>query len=146
MRLALMIPATILIGIACPGASQPAQAPTIAALQVIQPGQWALRSRTDPAQSRALCLGDPALLLQLRHGNAACARFVVANDPRGATVQYRCPGSGSGRTTIKVETPRLIQIESQGIMNNEPFVIEYEGRRVGECAARTSGSAISSRR
>jgi hypothetical protein len=131
MRLALLIPAAVLVAVACPGISQPAQAPTIAALQAIQPGQWALRSRTDPAQSRTLCLGDPALLLQLRHG---------------ATVQYRCPGSGNGRTTIKVETPRLIQIESQGIMKNEPFVIEYEGRRVGECAARTSGSAISSRR
>lgn len=141
MRLAILIPVAVLAGIAVPGFSEPAQTPTIAALQVIQPGQWALRSRSDPAQSRALCLGDPALLLQLRHGAASCTRFVVANDPRGATVQYRCPGSGSGRTTIRVETPRLIQIDSQGIMNNEPFVVEFEGRRVGECAVRDGGSA-----
>jgi hypothetical protein len=141
MRLAILIPVAVLASVAVPGFSQPAQAPTITALQVIQPGQWALRSRSDPAQSRALCLGDPALLLQLRHGAAACTRFVVANDARGATVQYRCPGSGNGRTTIRVETPRLIQIESQGIMNNEPFVVEFEGRRVGECAARDGGSA-----
>lgn len=141
MRLAVLIPVAVLAGIAVPGFSEPAQTPTIAALQVIQPGQWALRSRSDPAQSRALCLGDPALLLQLRHGAASCTRFVVANDPRGATVQYRCPGSGSGRTTIRVETPRLIQIDSQGIMNNEPFVVEFEGRRVGECAVRDGGSA-----
>lgn len=141
MRLAILIPVAMLASVAVPGFSQPAQAPTIAALQVIQPGQWALRSRSDPAQSRALCLGDPALLLQLRHGAAACTRFVVANGPRGATVQYRCPGSGNGRTTIRVETPRLIQIESQGIMNNEPFVVEFEGRRVGECAVREGGSA-----
>jgi hypothetical protein len=141
MRMALMIPAALLVGLAVPGFAEPAQAPTIAALQIIQPGQWALRSRSDPSQSRALCLGDPALLLQLRHGNAACSRFIVANDPRGATVQYRCAGSGHGRTTIKVETPRLIQIESQGIMNNEPFVVAFEGRRVGECAARDGGSA-----
>jgi hypothetical protein len=141
MRLAILIPVAMLASVAVPGFSEPAQAPTIAALQVIQPGQWALRSRSDPAQSRALCLGDPALLLQLRHGAAACTRFVVANDPRGATVQYRCPGNGNGRTTIRVETPRLIQIESQGIMNNEPFVVEFEGRRVGECAGRDSGSA-----
>ena len=141
MRLAILIPVAVLASVAAPGFSEPAQAPTIAALQVIQPGQWALRSRSDPAQSRALCLGDPALLLQLRHGTAACTRFVVANDPRGATVQYRCPGSGNGRTSIRVETPRLIQIESQGVMNNEPFVVEFEGRRVGECAARDGGSA-----
>lgn len=143
MRLAVLIPVAVLASVAIPGFSQPAQAPTIAALQVIQPGQWALRSRSDPAQSRALCLGDPVLLLQLRHGTAACTRFIVANDPRGATVQYRCAGSGHGRTTIRVETPRLIQIESQGIMNNEPFVVEFEGRRVGECVARDGGSASS---
>jgi hypothetical protein len=141
MRLAILTPVAVLASVAMPGFSQPAQAPTIAALQVIQPGQWALRSRSDPAQSRTLCLGDPVLLFQLRHGGAACTRFVVANDPRGATVQYRCPGAGNGRTTIKVETPRLIQIDSQGIANNEPFMIEFEGRRVGECAARDGGSA-----
>jgi hypothetical protein len=141
MRAALLIPAVVLASLAVPGFSEPAQAPAPEALQAIQPGQWALRSRSDPSQSRALCLGDPALLLQLRHGAAACTRFVVASDSHGATVQYRCPGAGNGRTTIKVETPRLVQIESQGIMNNEPFVIEYEGRRVGECAARNSGSA-----
>ncbi len=141
MRLAVLIPTAMLAGIAVPGFSEPAQAPTIAALQVIQPGQWALRSRSDPAQSRTLCLGDPALLFQLRHGGASCSRFVVANDPRGATVQYRCPGAGNGRTTIKVETPRLIQIDSQGIANNEPFMVVYEGRRVGECAVTAGGSA-----
>lgn len=141
MRLAILIPFAVLASLAVPGFSEPLQAPTITALQVIQPGQWALRSRSDPEQSRALCLGDPVLLLQLAHGAAVCSRFVVANDPRGATVQYRCPGSGNGRTTIRVETPRLIQIESQGIMNNEPFVVEFEGRRVGECAARDGGSA-----
>jgi hypothetical protein len=141
MRLAIFIPAVVLMSVAAPGFSEPAQAPTIAALQVIQPGQWALRSRSDPAQSRSLCLGDPVLLLQLRHGAAACTRFVVANDPRGATVQYRCPGSGNGRTSIRVETPRLVQLESQGIMNNEPFVVEFEGRRVGECAPLDGGSA-----
>ena len=141
MRLAVLIPVAVLSGFAVPGLSEPAKAPTIAALQVIQSGQWALRSRDDPEQSRALCLGDPALLLQLRHGAAACTRFVVTNDPRGATVQYRCPGNGNGRTTIRVETPRLVQIQSQGIVNNEPFEVEFEGRRVGECATRNGGSA-----
>jgi hypothetical protein len=141
MRLAILIPIAVLMSVAAPGFSEPAQAPTITALQAIQLGQWALRSRSDPAQSRSLCLGDAALLLQLRHGAAACTRFVVTNDPRGATVQYRCPGNGNGRTSIRVETPRLIQIESQGIVNNEPFVVEFEGRRIGECAVRDGGSA-----
>lgn len=141
MRYALFVPVAALASLAAPGLSQPAQTPVITALQTIQPGQWALRSRTDPVQSRSLCLGDPALLLQLRHGMAVCSRFVVGNEAHSATVHYRCPGNGNGQTTIKVETPRLVQIESQGVMNNEPFQIVYEGRRVGECIARDGGTA-----
>ena len=103
MRLAILIPVAMLASVAFPGFSQPAQAPTIAALQVIQSGQWALRSRSDPAQSRALCLGDPALLLQLRHGAAVCTRFVVANDPRGATCNIAAPALAMGgrRSALK---------------------------------------------
>lgn len=141
MRYALLIPAAAMASFAVPALTQPAQAPGIVALQLLQPGQWSLRSRKDPGESRLLCLGDPRLLFQLRHGAAACSRFVVASDARAATVQYSCPGAGQGRTTIKVETARLIQIESQGIMNNEPFVIAFEGRRVGECSGTGGGNS-----
>jgi hypothetical protein len=103
------------------------------ALSLVQPGQWLLKSRENRAENRMICVGDVRALLQVRHGGAMCNRFVIANTPRETTVHYTCPGSGHGRTTIKVETPRLIQIESQGIADREPFAVELEGRRIGEC-------------
>lgn len=108
-------------------------APT--ALSAIQPGQWALRSSDGDAPSRSLCLGDTRQLLQLRHRGAVCSRYLIADEPTQTVVHYTCPGAGHGRTTVRVETGRLIQIESQGIADNSPFAIAFEGRRVGACAA-----------
>jgi hypothetical protein len=122
-----------LAGIAAPGFAQPAAAPTLVALNALQPGQWDLRSRDDPSESRSMCVSDVRTLLQVRHGSAICARFVIANDPATATVHYTCPGSGHGQTTLRVETPRLVQIASQGIVNGAPFAFTAEGRRTGVC-------------
>lgn len=109
-------------------------APQLTALSVIESGQWVLRAPTPGAPPRSMCLGDARALLQLQHPTAACSRFVIANDPRTATVHYTCPGAGHGRTTIRVETPRLIHIDSQGIANNAPFDWTLEGRRTGACS------------
>jgi hypothetical protein len=138
MRYAFLLPLAMLGSFATPGLSEPAQTPTILALQMLELGQWSLRSRKDPSESRALCIGDARLLFQIRHGSAACSRFVVSNEPRGATVQYNCPGAGQGLTSLKVETARLVQIQSQGVMNNEPFALEFEGRRIGECPTKAA--------
>jgi hypothetical protein len=140
MRYALLLPLAMLGSLATPGSTEPAQTQTIVALQALESGQWMLRARKDPSESRSLCLGDARLLFQIRHGSAVCTRFIVSNEPRGATVQYNCPGSGQGLTTLKVETARLIQIQSQGVMNNEPFSLEFEGRRVGECSAKAASA------
>jgi hypothetical protein len=110
------------------------------ALSMIQPGQWFLKSRTGTAGNRSVCVNDVRALLQVEHGAAMCNRFVIANTSRETTVHYTCPGSGHGRTTIKVETPRLIQIESQGIARQEPFAVEFEGRRTGECKVAVQGA------
>jgi hypothetical protein len=133
-RLLAVVAATL----AVPAWSQPASAPTLAALGVIESGQWQLRSRSDPSENRSICLGDTRTLLQIRHRNATCSRFVIANDIKAATVHYTCPGAGHGRTTVRVETPRLIQLDSQGIAENEPFSLAFEGRRVGACTTAQS--------
>ncbi len=111
----------------------------LTALSAIEGGEWVLKSK-ETGDTKSLCLGDSKVLLQLRHGTASCSRFVIANDPKSSTVHYTCPGQGHGRTTIRVETSRLIQIESQGIANNSPFQILYEGRRIGTCAPVTPTS------
>ncbi len=132
MRL-LLLPIIVLATLAVPGRTQDVAPGSMPALAMVQPGQWLLKSRTNPAESRSLCVSDVRALLQVQHGAAICNRFVISNSPRETTVHYTCPGAGHGRTTIKVETPRLIQIESQGIARRQPFAFELEGRRVGEC-------------
>ena len=129
----LLLPIIALATLAVPGRTQTAASGSMSALAMVQPGQWLLKSRTKPAESRSLCVSDVRALLQVKHGSAMCNRFVISNSQRETTVHYTCPGAGHGRTTIKVETPRLIQIESQGIASQQPFAFELEGRRVGEC-------------
>jgi hypothetical protein len=127
----------VLVGFAAPGLSQPAQAPALPAVSMLQPGQWALRSREDPTENRSICVADPRMLLQVRHSGANCNRFVIESHPKDATVHYTCPGHGHGRTTIRVESSRLVHIESQGIANREPFAVLLEGRRTGDCGTVT---------
>lgn len=109
----------------------PAQAPRFAALSHVQPGQWDLQEASGARHS--LCVRDPASLFQLRHRDAQCSRFVIDNGPGSATVHYTCPGAGYGRTTITVETPRLLKIVSSGIEGGAPFDIDAEARRTGIC-------------
>ena len=104
------------------------------ALASLQPGQWALHSRDGSAPPRTLCLGDPRVLLQVRHSGSSCSKVVLSNNPNATVVNYTCAGGNSGRTEVRVETPRVVQIESQGIEGNSPFEWSYEGRRIGECA------------
>ena len=76
---------------------------------------------------------NPAALLQLRHPGAQCTQVVVENSREVATIHYTCPGHGYGRTTISVETSKLVRIDTQGIVDGAPFASELEGRKVGVC-------------
>ena len=99
----------------------------------IEPGQWQLRALDNSVPVRRLCIGDGYDLIQLRHPGAACSRFVLANEPESATVHYTCSGAGYGRTTVRIETPQLVHIDSQGLANQSPFQVTLEGRRIGKC-------------
>lgn len=120
-------------GLLAGGAAWAQSAAGLPALAAIEKGLWELRERGSNAQPRRICVADPVALMQVRHGSSACSRFVIDNQSKRATVHYTCPGAGHGRTTIRVETSRLIQIESQGIADNSPFNFTYEGRHAGKC-------------
>lgn len=123
-------------------AAAPARAPSIMALALLEHGQWQLIEQASDSTRRItkrVCLGDASALLQVQHPGAACSRYVIANEAKTATVHYTCPGAGHGRTTIRVETPRLIRIDSQGIADNAPFEFVLEGRRIGACPAAAAG-------
>lgn len=110
----------------------PAQTPAV--LASIEPGGWQLRE-VGGGEARTLCVVDPATLLQLQHGMANCQRRLIDDGPRAATVHYTCPGAGHGRTVLKLETPRSLMLETQGIDHGEPFDLRYQVTRMGACEA-----------
>ncbi len=106
----------------------------VSAISKLEPGLWQLRDLDNTrAAQQSICVADPNLLLQLRHPRAACSRLVVADEPRGAVVHYTCQTSGYGQTALRIETPRLAQIDTQGIAGNQPFAYRAEARRIGPC-------------
>ena len=105
------------------------------ALASLEPGLWQLRTLGQASEPQAICVADGNALVQLQHRGTPCARLVIAHDARGATVHYTCPSNGFGQTSVKVETPRLARIDTQGIRDNAPFAYRAEARRIGECAA-----------
>lgn len=110
-----------------------AAGPRMAALSSIERGQWQLHEAGGASQ--LVCVADPAILLQPAHRGAGCGRFVVEDAPTSLVVHYTCPGAGHGRTSLTVETPRLVQIATSGIAGGQPFEYQYEARRIGACAA-----------
>ena len=108
------------------------QAPAPSAMDRVERGLWEVRG-AGGASLGSICLGEPALLAQLQHRGAACALDTVDSTARSATVQYSCRGQGSGRSILRVETPRLVQIDSQGLDSGTPFAIRAQARRTGPC-------------
>lgn len=125
-----MLGALIISGTAM---AQPARAPRLAALHALEPGLWELKTRGEGGEYRRICLGDPRQLLQVRHGRSMCRRFVVADAADHLVVTYDCAAAGNGRTDLRVETRRLVQIHSQGVADGAPFSFAMEGRRIGAC-------------
>jgi hypothetical protein len=123
----------LLAGAAAAQAGQGARAQDLPALRGIERGMWELRVRGSTAPPRKVCVADPAMLMQVQHGTGVCSRFVIDSQANRATVHYTCPGAGHGRTTIRVETNHVLQIESQGIASNAPFNVSYEARHAGAC-------------
>lgn len=80
-----------------------------------------------------MCIDHARRFIQLRHQADTCDRFVVEDGTNDVTVQYTCRGRGYGRTHIRRETSRLVQIDSQGIANGLPFEFTVEARRIGDC-------------
>lgn len=126
-------PRLALAGLIAVSAAAPAQAPRIAALDLIAPGQWSLHEIGSSDPPASLCVREAGSLLQLRHGGVSCSRFVVDQGPREATVHYTCPGQGYGRTTLSVEDAGVVRVQTQGLLRGAPFDFDYEARRVGAC-------------
>lgn len=113
----------------------PAQAPTLPMLDRLEKGSWQLRERGKDDVIRTLCLGDARRMIQIYHPRSSCSRYIIEDIPTSVTVHYTCPGAGHGRTSIRAETNRLVQIDTQGIADGKPFSQAIEARRMGACTA-----------
>ena len=111
----------------------PVAAPPMAGLNKLETGEWELRERGDSREPRRMCVSDPRQLLQVRHARHSCRDFLVTDEPNMVVVTYDCAGAGGGRTDLRIETSRLVQIQSQGIADGAPFAFAMEGRRTGIC-------------
>ncbi|MCP1471596.1 hypothetical protein J3E64_003307 [Sphingobium sp. OAS761] len=110
-----------------------ARAPQLAAVRGLETGEWELRGRGRGAETRRLCISDPRQLLQVQHPGPLCRAFVIADSAQAVSVNYDCGDAGNGRSDLRVETGRLIQLRSQGISDGAPFAFAAEGRRIGAC-------------
>lgn len=119
------------IPIAAYGGSAFAQS-SLAMLESLDRGGWEVRFR-DGSTPRKICLRTGRELIQLRHDDKGCNRFVVEDGDSQVTVQYTCRGNGYGRTNIRKEATGLVQIDSQGIADGRPFQFSAEARRTGAC-------------
>jgi hypothetical protein len=125
-----------LIAAAAVAGAAPAVSQRVGALGKLQAGLWQFRVLDGGASRPApVCIGDPSVLAQLQHRNSSCSRLVVAQSEDGATVHYTCSAGGYGQTSLRVETPRLVQIDTQGISENVPFAYRAEARYVGSCSS-----------
>ena len=119
----------------------PASSEPIALAGTLHSGLWEVRFSDGGGDVvQRLCIGDPALLIQLRHHRAGCGRFVIANDADSATVQYSCPGAGWGRTTLHAAGAENLRIDTQGIADKLPFAFSAVARRTGDCIATTASA------
>lgn len=119
----------VALGLAIPVA---AQSDSLSMLEGLSKGEWTIKHR-DGSADRKICVRTGQELIQLRHEEPDCSRFVVEDATSKVSVQYTCPGNGYGLTDIRRETGELVQIESQGIASGLPFQFAAEGRLTGDC-------------
>ena len=119
----------VALGLALPAT---AQSDSLGMLSSLAKGEWTIKHR-DGSADRKICVRSGEELIQLRHSESGCSRFVVEDAANRVTVQYTCPGNGYGRTNIRRESGSLVQIESQGIASGRNFSFAAEARRTGNC-------------
>ena len=125
MRFSIAISAALLL------ASWPAATQQPGPLAQLERGRWDVLAGA--ALIGNVCLGDPLLLAQPLHAPQNCTTEILSGDRHVVTVGFVCPGMGRGRTDLRVETPRLVRIEMQGISNGAPFALRAQARRTGPC-------------
>ncbi|THD34751.1 MAG: hypothetical protein E7773_13885 [Sphingomonas sp.] len=104
------------------------------ALAGLDRGRWQF-GMIGGGMGRVACVPDPLRLIQFNHPGPPCAHFTIQDAPDHVTVQYNCGPRGYGKTTITVQDPGQIRLDTQGISpEGRPFDASYDGRFAGPCA------------
>lgn len=134
-RLSRLAVGSLLASLAFAGPTLAAQRPSLAMLDMLQPGQWEVRDRDLAGGRSRICIESGRRLIQIRHMREACRSFTVQDTADAVTVHYTCPGNGYGQTSVRYESAQLVQLETQGIAQGLPFNFRAEVRRVGTCTS-----------
>jgi hypothetical protein len=107
---------------------------SVGAQKKLEAGRWQVRELDGAVAATSVCLGDPAQLVRFEHrGLPGCSSQILASGEEVATIQYSCRGRGYGHSSVRVETPRAVRIDTQGLSNGQPFSYRLEARRLGAC-------------
>lgn len=106
--------------------------PQLNMLDQLATGSWEMRDQSGTVIQR-ICVPHGRQRVQLRHPGPTCDTYVIENQPNEVVVQYTCRGRGYGRTHIRRESNRLVQMDGTGIADGLPFDFAFEARRVGDC-------------
>ncbi|MDT9014147.1 hypothetical protein RQP55_12015 [Novosphingobium sp. APW14] len=134
MRQLIWLTASALTGWVALAVPASSQRPALEMLNQLEPGRWEIRLRDGSRRSYPICLNSGHKFIQLRHEGLNCERLIVDDRDDLITVQYTCRGRGYGRTSVRRETNRLVQIETQGIAEGLPFEFAAEARHTGDCS------------
>ena len=100
----------------------------------IERGRWELRPIGARTGGVSICVtSDARSLAVLRGGGGDCRVFTTEDKPTKAVLNYSCSGGDQGLTRVRIEDPRLMIVEAQGIRDGNPFQAKYEARRTGGC-------------
>lgn len=117
------------------GVASVAQTPGADAVAGLETGLWEFKELGRTAKPEHRCVTNVRELLQPMQPLLSCKHFVSENGADRAAVAYDCAARGQGRTALRVETKRLVRIDSQGIAEGRPFSVRLEARRLGACMA-----------
>lgn len=127
--------ATTLVGsafiLAAPSTAQQRDSDLLSSLM---PGLWQFRDKSRNSELvDAICIGDINRMVQIKNKNDSCTRKMIGSSGNSVTYDYICDGKGKGRTTIRKETSKLVQVHSQGISGGQFFNFQLEARHSGSC-------------
>jgi hypothetical protein len=109
-----------------------AQVPMLKALEGHAAGKWTV-SPIGGGVPQTQCLADAGPMLTGGRPASECSFTLLEDGDSTATVNFRCEGNVSGRTSVRRDAGGLYTVRTQGVAKGLPFVLRAEWRHAGSC-------------